>query len=364
MFYTAGIAIAFFLSVLLIGKRKKTSADYLLSFWLFCMGLHLLFFYLHASEKIYELPQLLGLIIPMPLLHPPLIYLYTATLCREGLPRFWWLHFTPILACYLYQIPFMLLPSEQKIWVYQNKGAGYEGYMFLVHSTIYLSGVTYIMLAQRLLQRHRRIIAELFSYQTNISLQWLQYLIYGMAGIWLAVLSGNDPLVFGFSVLLVLFIGYFGIRQVGIFSNPPEIEMAADADPPIDSLPDKKKYEKSGLTPEMAEALHQRLQDLMTNRQMFKESELSLTELAERLDTHPNYLSQIINEKAGKNFYDYVNSMRIEAFVKMAAEPKNRQYTLLALALECGFNSKSAFNRYFKKITGKSPSEYMEGIAA
>lgn len=384
IFYIIGIVISFFLCLLLLGKKNKTAADYLLSFWLFWIGVHLLFYYMFLFQKFYEFPFLLGLGIPMPLVHPPLLFLYTASLCRGQLPRRWWWHFVPIVGCYLYLIPFILLPAEQKIWVYQNKGAGYEGFMVLISLGINVSGVVYTILAHRLLQKHRRIIADLFSNQEKINLQWLQYLIYGLAVIWIAVLANQDYIVYGTAVLFVLFIGYFGIRQVGIFTSLPEMEMAqasydsldfqssggttdtapiptfsekTDPDPTIPS--DKKKYEKSGLTPEAAEALHRRLQDLMTTGQLYKESDLSLTDLAGRLDTHPNYLSQIVNEKEGKNFYDYVNSMRVEAFLKMAADPKNRRFTLLALALECGFNSKSAFNRYFKKATGRPPSEFL-----
>ncbi|HRI61217.1 MAG TPA: helix-turn-helix domain-containing protein [Saprospiraceae bacterium] len=384
MFYITGIIISFFLCLLLLGKKNNTAADYLLSFWLFWIGVHLLLYYLSLSQKIYEFPFLLGLSIPMPLVHPPLLFLYTAALCRGQLPKRWWWHFTPILACYLYLIPFALLPADQKIWVFQNKGAGYEGFMLLISIGINVSGVVYTIAAYRLLQRHRKVIADLFSYQEKINLRWLQYLIYGLAGIWLTVLVGYDPVVYGAAVLFVLFIGYFGVRQVGIFTNQPALQIVqASYDSPdfqssdgqTDTAPmptfsekispdaaqpsDKKKYEKSGLTPEAAEALHRRLQDLMNTGQLFKESDLSLTDLAERLDTHPNYLSQIINEKEGKNFYDYINSMRVEVFLKMVADPKNRRFTLLALALECGFNSKSAFNRYFKKATGQAPSEYL-----
>ncbi|MBP6826666.1 MAG: AraC family transcriptional regulator, partial [Saprospiraceae bacterium] len=344
------------------------------------IGVHLGFYYLALSERINEFPFLLGLSIPMPLGHPPLLFLYTAALCRGQLPRYWWGHFVPVVASYLYLIPFLLLPAEQKIRVFQNKGAGYEGFMLLMNLAINVSGVAYTIFSYRLLQKHRRIISDLFSNEENINLRWLQNLIYGLAAIWIAVLVGNDAVVFGAAVVFVLFIGYFGIRQVGIFTNRPALQIAQSnydqptggqaapapmpyfsekTDPDTPLLPDKKKYEKSGLTAGAAEALHQRLQDLMHTEQLFKESELLLTDLAERLDTHPNYLSQIINEKEGKNFYDYVNSMRIEAFLKMAADPKSSRFTLLALALECGFNSKSAFNRCFKKVTGQSPSEFL-----
>jgi AraC-like DNA-binding protein len=70
----------------------------------------------------------------------------------------------------------------------------------------------------------------------------------------------------------------------------------------------------------------------------------------------------VINTRLNKNFYDYINAQRVEAFIRLVAEPQYRRYTLLALAFQCGFNSKSSFNRNFKKVMGDSPSEYLERI--
>jgi AraC-like DNA-binding protein len=77
---------------------------------------------------------------------------------------------------------------------------------------------------------------------------------------------------------------------------------------------------------------------------------------------HPNILSQVINTFERKSFYDYINGQRIEEFKKVIATPDSRQFTLLALAFECGFNSKTAFNRNFRKSTGLSPSEYLRQV--
>jgi AraC-like DNA-binding protein len=81
--------------------------------------------------------------------------------------------------------------------------------------------------------------------------------------------------------------------------------------------------------------------------------------LAQSLNVHPNNLSQVINTFEGKTFFDYVNQKRIEEFKRIVSLPENQKFTLLALAHDCGFNSKTSFNRNFKNCTGLSPSEYL-----
>ena len=96
----------------------------------------------------------------------------------------------------------------------------------------------------------------------------------------------------------------------------------------------------------------------MEKEALYKKNDLTLQDLANRLDTHPNYLSQVINEMEHKNFYNYINSLRVKEFIRSASRGETKSYTLLALAFDSGFNSKSTFNKYFKESTGKSPSEY------
>nr|WP_262919778.1 helix-turn-helix domain-containing protein [Niabella hibiscisoli] len=98
----------------------------------------------------------------------------------------------------------------------------------------------------------------------------------------------------------------------------------------------------------------------MQKEALFTDPELTLGTLSEQLAIHPNTLSQVINSKEGKNFYDYINALRIATFIKALSKPENKKYTLLSLAFECGFNSKASFNRNFKKHTGLSPTEYLK----
>jgi AraC-like DNA-binding protein len=269
------------------------------------------------------------------------------------------LHFVPPLAVLLYLIPFFALPTAQKIYVFENRGIGYEVFNMVRDIANILSGVVYVILSSVALWKHRISIVHEYSSIEKINLQWLQYLIYWIGAIWVFVITGMEDFIFGAAVLFILFIGFFGIRQVGIFHSPDPVPEPKSDD---DEIPEKRKYQKSGLTVDSSENLHRDLSLLMSSEKIFRESELSLSDLAKRLNTQSNYLSQVINEREGKNFYDYINSLRVAEFMRVAAGPDSRKYTLLGLAQECGFNSKSSFNRYFKKVTGKSPSEFMQTV--
>lgn len=97
----------------------------------------------------------------------------------------------------------------------------------------------------------------------------------------------------------------------------------------------------------------------MTTEQPWLEPELTLTELAQRLRTNPGVLSKVINMGCGQNFNDFVNTYRVAEARRKLADPRFGHYSLVGVALESGFNSKSTFNRVFKKLLAQAPSEVM-----
>ncbi|RZK61082.1 MAG: AraC family transcriptional regulator [Hymenobacter sp.] len=103
----------------------------------------------------------------------------------------------------------------------------------------------------------------------------------------------------------------------------------------------------------------ERLLRLMADERPWLEPELTLTELASRLRTHPALLSKVINAGCGQNFNDFVNTYRVQQARRKLADPRLAHYSLVGVALESGFNSKSTFNRVFKKLLGQAPSEVM-----
>jgi len=123
-------------------------------------------------------------------------------------------------------------------------------------------------------------------------------------------------------------------------------------------IEEKPKYAQSKLTKQESEKHIKQLLQFMNTSKPYLEPSLSLTELAENLTIHPRYLSQEINDTLNQNFYDFVNSYRIEEAKKLFSDPKNRKKTVLEILYEVGFNSKSVFNNAFKKHTGITPTQF------
>ncbi|MBW0178394.1 AraC family transcriptional regulator [Sediminibacterium sp.] len=383
MIYYIGLGINLFLLLILVTKKGKNLADNILAIWLFAIAVHTILYVINLQPaNIDNIHWIMSVGSCFPLLHGPFLYLYTAasTNLLPSNKKKWWLHFLPALITVIYLMPIYLLSAEEKMEIYLNKGKGYETANTILLSTIHLSGLVYVIWSFILLRKHKKNIGEQFSYEERINLNWLRYLIYGLLVIWIIIIVfKKNSIIFGAGVVFVTLLGFLGIRQVGIFGKK-QVFLAGDIEPKTppfakkeiaEPAPEeetatnlqKKKYANSGLTPEMAEDLHNRLKQVMAEEKSYTEPELSLVTLAARLNVHSNYLSQVINERENKNFFDYINTLRVEEFKKLISLPANSQFTIMSIAYECGFNSKSSFNKNFKKVTGQSPSEYMSQLS-
>lgn len=150
------------------------------------------------------------------------------------------------------------------------------------------------------------------------------------------------------------------------FMNVPEfiklVENAFNGSQDSEAFSTNRKYQKSGLKDNDVNKYLRLLKKHMDDEKPYLDSSLGLKQLAERIDLSSNQLSQLLNEQLNQNFYDFVNSYRLEEFKRIVKNPKNKNFTLLYLAYDCGFNSKTTFNTFFKKSTGKTPSEYFKSI--
>ncbi|MBN2348889.1 MAG: helix-turn-helix domain-containing protein [Bacteroidales bacterium] len=159
--------------------------------------------------------------------------------------------------------------------------------------------------------------------------------------------------------LFIRIISYWdGLRNHPRYISAMKKIKFSDNKPEIDEY--SGKYSKSVISKELATKLEKELTHLMNTQKIYLNPTLNLSDLAESLDISTNHLSQILNEFIGKNFYDYVNNFRLQHFLKHYKEPSYKNYTLLSVAYECGFNSKTTFNTFFKRSMGKTPSEYFK----
>ena len=192
-------------------------------------------------------------------------------------------------------------------------------------------------------------------WQKNVYYIHILYVItYSAYGILIAndVSSG---LVYDVSVasmaLMVLYVGYSANIQPDVFSGAYDYTNRL--------FP---KYEKSGLTPSLSLELKENLIYLFTHERIYKENNISLDMVAQKLNTTRHNTSQIINEHFNVSFHEFVNMYRIKEAKQLLVEDKSRRLNIINVAYEVGYNNKVTFNKAFKKDTQLTPSQYQKSV--
>jgi len=117
---------------------------------------------------------------------------------------------------------------------------------------------------------------------------------------------------------------------------------------------------KSGLDKKESRNILERLTTCMEKEKPYIDCDLNIRELSSKIKTSPHKLSQVINEQMNHNFFEFVNSYRVEEVKKALIDPTNKNFKIMSIAYDCGFNSKSAFYNIFKKHTNLTPSAYRD----
>lgn len=238
----------------------------------------------------------------------------------------------------------------------------------------------YYFVARRALINYQRSIRHLLSETSHLDLHWIRWLINGHLFLVLStiVLYGfmlQYPQHFSLLLLIMLaFITpyiylatYKGITQPTLWKAKPgmnktmvETEIQEAAAMEWKPGNGEKTRLKAGLAPDKIDELTSKIIVLMETEKLYQETELTLQDLADKLQSPTHQVSQAINEGMKKNFYDLVNSYRVAEAKRLLLEPGNRNYTILSVGFEAGFNSKTTFNTVFKKFTGLTPTEFRQ----
>jgi len=328
------------------------------------LGLFLIFlsftvfdFVMYDTRLFLILPHLYGLANPVIFLLGPLFYFYARSLIDPGFSwrkqDLW--HFLPFLLFFILSLPDYFQSSDLKLQKYLAEINRTEtpAAFFIIYAVIngYLFG--YFLAVFRRLWDARKTAAPKAQAVDFLQIKWLNYLVIAFLGIqilstifdFFSMGKGNYTVTPFFVTVVVYSISFMGVRQSALFAG-------------IQFKPILRKYEKSALTDRQADEILQKLKQLMEQEKIYQDNTLSLPKLARRLTVSPHQLSQVLNQKLGRNFFNFISQQRIEEAKKMLLDPHYQPFNVLEIALEVGFNSVSTFNSLFKKQTGFTPSEF------
>jgi AraC-like DNA-binding protein len=232
-------------------------------------------------------------------------------------------------------------------------------------SLLLVHGLLYTALSLLLLRKHKKHIQQFASSTHEIDLRWLEYIIGALAIMIISVSIFNfvfyeaplNEFMNALVLIVIFFMAYNSLKQKEIFPKDEQeraevISIADEGD--LDSvrgkiLPDDRLVDIKAV-----------LNDLMINKEPYLDSELNLSTLAKQLNISSHQLSYVINSGYNENFYGFINKYRVEKAKRLLIGSDANKFSMLGIAFESGFNSKTAFNTTFKKITGKTPSEFKQ----
>lgn len=359
-----GVFQGFFLIPLILKGRKPAS--------LFLAGLIviislLVINYLFLSSGLYRhFPHFILAPNPLFFLVGPLYYFYTRSLTESGFVFKWsryWPHFLAVGLGVTFHWSFYTLSAQEKVSVFEGYFALEDlqaSWWVTTYAFVHiLQSLSYIYLAGLLLRKAK---AENVSKKKTRHLGWLSkfngaFFIYWaidfMGILWLTLANGFfhevDYILMLSSAAMIHLLAFIALRQQKVFKEV----FLADGN---------GRYEKSTLDTGKSALIMGQLNELMSTQKPHLEGDLKLGELAAMLGISGNALSQVLNEQIGKSFYEFVNGHRLEEVKVKLASHGFANYTILGIAMECGFNNKNTFNRYFKKETGLTPSAYLKNL--
>ncbi len=230
---------------------------------------------------------------------------------------------------------------------------------------IILGGV-YLILALRLLRRYRIKTRHKYSNPDKINLNWLtnitglQILLWGIAilnGVLLFIngfsgvdgsinTTGLDEIFYLLMTAVILYCGYFALRHPETFNL--HLPLKPIPEPEVPEEPDNKAEQ----------GLYKQLLKVMVQQKPYLNPDLTIDDLSAVTRIPVYLLSRIINRYSGNNFFNFINTYRVEEVKSRLADSTTGNESLLSIALDCGFSSKTTFNTIFKKATQQTPSQY------
>jgi len=346
--------------------RPDQRRDRVLFFGILLVALmaHMLGQLLVISDAYEAAPHLVGFDLSIKMALGPAVYFYTRALISPEQPKFGGLDWTALIGpalVVLVTLPFAGLSATEKLALVDPATRNPEHFqiaIFTCTSALILFLVFtafYITAALRLQMRHRREMMQQFANIERKSLDWLRAILLVFAGAWaffaikqILWLTGSSIPAFSLGLALTEALAIAAFAFLGL--NQPDLrfelaqEAATEPEPRRPILSDERLVRTAA-----------KLTRALKTDKLYADNTLSLRKLSDITGVTKNHISETLSQHLGVNFFDFVNSHRAAEARRLLAET---EMTILEIALEVGFNSRSTFNAAFKKHVGSTPSQY------
>lgn len=359
-----GIFLCYFF---IVNSKGKQFPNLFLGLLLLSMSLIMTDVWLGYTNYMFRLPELVDFTEPVNLLLAPFTFIYIKASINQQFKKNDLFHFAPSLLYFIYMC--ILIYPQSNEYKYNNNLGAFHPEMHRIAADVY--GERWMFFLKRHLTDMTFISILFYDIATFIflnnafkkqglsfftrektSLSWyrklhLQLLILVIVFFIVRLTFPHDlgdHLIAAFISLIIYTIS-FSVFSKSMFFHETNVKTI-------------KKYEKSSLTPELQNNTLKKLEEVMTAEKPFLDPGFSLPVMAKRLGISTHHLSQILNEELGQSFFDFLAAYRIAEAQKLLTSEENNYIKIEEIAQMVGYNSKSAFNTAFRKITGSTPSEF------
>ena len=338
-----GLIQCVILVLLVLQKRRMAGYDKLLIVWLLVFAIHLS---LMLTIQIgYQFRIVLSVAKSINLLHGPFLILYSFAIFNGKNERIQLIHFVPFVLIVI--VDYLIATPGDGLWEYV---------MALVKIISIASYSIYCLrwANHKILELKRTRSDSVFieaGWIKIVAILMLLMLGLGLLHI-LSVHVMNERyytlLDIGFYVLMIILLGYYGLKQGVVYVPLTNVSKAG--------------YKHSPLSDDQKQVLQDRILTYFETETDFLQHEFSLSTLSGHLGVPKHHLSEIINQDMGISFFALVNKNRVAHVIQMMKAGKAVEMSLEGLGFSAGFNTKSAFFRNFKEHTGQTPSQYLKSL--
>ncbi|MBM4176010.1 MAG: helix-turn-helix transcriptional regulator [Ignavibacteria bacterium] len=362
--------LIFFSAFLLVHKKGNLLSKKLLAFFLFVNAIFMIDYLIgqHLSDQYYFKYYYLFYFSEIAsFLFGPLLYLYTCSVAYSNfkLKRIDYLHLIPAIFFAAYFLIHFIFYNGLIVSRIELTGNAFTQADRLSRTLFFnLQVFSYLIFSLVVLKKYRAEIKKYYSSVEKMNLYWLEIILFGFILMWIIDLASTIIFWMGInlnnfeSVLSLLSISTnFIVANILIFWGLKRPEILEGFDRDI-----KEKSERHFINDSDKQKLLKQLNEFMETERIYFKSSLTISDLAQRSKIPQRTLSYLINSSYHPNFFDFINSYRIEEAKKILSDTEKKKLTILEILYEVGFNSKSVFNTVFKKNTGLTPTDYRKSM--